>query len=107
MYGLQSAAAIRYSTRCDFSEPGITRKAQVRFSTPQVASVGAQKPGIRREYEFTVLAIIASTSGISCCCPPMNQRILSEILCGFFASWKTDLPSLPFSEIWIWPDWPG
>ena len=26
----------------------IARKAQVRFSIPQVASVGAQKPGIRR-----------------------------------------------------------
>jgi hypothetical protein len=44
-----SAAAMRYSTRCDFSEPGMTRSAQVRFSTPQVALVGAQKPGIRRE----------------------------------------------------------
>ena len=38
----------RYSTRCDLALPGITRSAHVRFSTPQVASVGAQKPGIRR-----------------------------------------------------------
>ena len=30
------------------ASPGMTRSAQVRFSTPQVASVGAQKPGIRR-----------------------------------------------------------
>ena len=33
---------------CDFSEPGIARKAQVRFSMPQEAWVGAQKPGISR-----------------------------------------------------------
>jgi hypothetical protein len=39
---------MRYSTRCDFAEPGMTRRAVVRFSTPQVASVGAQKPGISR-----------------------------------------------------------
>ena len=47
-YGLASAAAIRYSTRWHLAEPGMTRSAQVRFSTPQLASVGAQKPGIRR-----------------------------------------------------------
>src|SRR6185369_5785879 len=74
--------------RCDFSEPGMTRSAQVRFSTPQVASVGAQNPGISREYEFTVLAIIDSSSGISACWPPMNQRCLSEMLCSFFGSWN-------------------
>ena len=34
--------------RCDFADPGMTRRAQVRFSTPQVAWVGAQKPGISR-----------------------------------------------------------
>ena len=33
---------------CDFSEPGMTRSAVVRFSTPQAESVGAQKPGISR-----------------------------------------------------------
>ena len=48
IYGLMSAAATRYSTRCDFSEPGMTRSAVVRFSTPQAESVGAQKPGISR-----------------------------------------------------------
>ncbi len=42
--------------RCDFGEPGITRSAVVRFSTPQVACVGAQKPGTRREKAFTVCA---------------------------------------------------
>ncbi len=44
-----SAAAMRYSTRCECGPPGITRSAVVRFSQPQVAEVGAQKPGIRRE----------------------------------------------------------
>ena len=71
-YGFMSAAAMRYSTRCDFSEPGMTRSAQVRFSTPQVALVGAQKPGMSREYELTVLATIESSSGISICWPPMK-----------------------------------
>ena len=49
MYGLMSAAAIRYSTRWLDGPPRITRSAVVRFSTPQVAEVGAQKPGTRRE----------------------------------------------------------
>ena len=39
---------IRISTRCDLALPGITRSAQVRLSIPQLASVGAQKPGMRR-----------------------------------------------------------
>ena len=47
-YGLVSAAAIRYSMRWLLGEPGMTRKATVRFSTPQVAFVGAQAPGTRR-----------------------------------------------------------
>ena len=43
-----SAAAIRYSIRCALGEPPMMRSAQVRFSTPQLAWVGAQKPGISR-----------------------------------------------------------
>src|SRR5215468_3037828 len=31
-YGLMSAAAMRYSTRCDLADPGIARNAQVRLS---------------------------------------------------------------------------
>ena len=72
MYGLASAAATRYSTRCDFALPGMTRSAQVRLSTLQVESVGAQKPGISRVYELTVGETIASSSGISFCWPPTN-----------------------------------
>jgi hypothetical protein len=46
---LISAAAMRYSTRWLDAPPGMTRNAVVRFSTPQVADVGAQNPGMRRE----------------------------------------------------------
>ena len=49
IYGLMSAAAIRYSTRWLFGPPWMTRSAVVRFSTPQVAAVGAQNPGTSRE----------------------------------------------------------
>ena len=45
----------------------MTRNAQVRFSYPQLAEVGAQKPGTILVYELIVGAIIASSSGISCC----------------------------------------
>src|SRR5664279_2453057 len=100
-----SAAAIRYSTRCDFSEPVIARSAQVRFSRPQVASVGAQKPGMSRVYEFTVQATIASSSGIKACWPPIHQRMTSEMPFGLLGSWNTPLP-FSVSEQWMWPDWP-
>jgi hypothetical protein len=62
-----SAAAMRYSTRCDFSDPGMTRSAVVLFSTPQAASVGAQKPGIRRELGIHRATHHRSSSGIGAC----------------------------------------
>src|SRR5262245_38827662 len=85
-YGFASAAATRYSTRCDFGLPGITRSAVVRLSTLHAESVGAQNPGIRRVYEFTVGETIASSSGINFCKPPTNQRCVSLIVKGFCAS---------------------
>src|SRR6185369_10155417 len=85
-YGFASAAATRYSTRCDFALPGITRNAHVRLSTLHAESVGAQNPGMSRVYEFTVGDTIASSSGISFCCPPMNHRMVSLIVNGLFAS---------------------
>ena len=63
----------------DFALPGMTRNAHVLFSTPAVESVGAQKPGIKRVYEFTVGATMASSSGISFCWPPMKWRMVSLI----------------------------
>src|SRR5262245_2136536 len=102
-----SAAAIRYSTRWLFGEPGMTRSAHVRFSTPQLASVGAQNPGMSREYAFTVEATIASNSGSSACCPPTNQRIACDMEAGAPSSWKTGLPDLSLSETCRCPDCPG
>ena len=41
-YGLMSEPETRTSTRVDFGPPGMTRKATVRLSIPQVTLVGAQ-----------------------------------------------------------------
>ena len=43
-YGFASAPDTRHSRRCDFGEPGISRIAVVRFSTPHVNAVGAHAP---------------------------------------------------------------
>ena len=74
------------------------RSAQVRFSTPTVESVGAQKPGISRVYELIVGETIASSSGISFCWPPTKCRMVSLIECGWPASWNTGLPSPCLSD---------
>ena len=47
-YGFMSAAAKRYSTRVEAGDPRMTRRAVVRFSTPQVAMVGDQAPRTMR-----------------------------------------------------------
>ena len=60
-----SAAAWRYSMRVALALPGMARSAVVRFSTPQVAVVGAQAPSTMRLYEFTVGAMTAVSSGMS------------------------------------------
>ncbi len=77
MYGFASAAAMRNSTRWELSLPVMTRSAQVRLSTPQLASVGAQKPGISRVNALTVGAIMASSSPMSFCWPPTKWRMVS------------------------------
>ena len=41
-YGFASAPGCRYSIRVAFGEPPMSRTAQVRFSRPHVAVVGAQ-----------------------------------------------------------------
>src|ERR1700730_13590375 len=103
MYGLASAAATRYSTRCDFGLPEMTRRAHVRLSTLHAESVGAQNPGINRVYELTVGEIMARNSGMSCCWPPRNQRMTSLIPCGALASWNTGLPAASRSDMWMCP----
>ncbi len=51
---------------------------------------------------------MASSSGMSLCCPPTNQRISSEMLWGLPASWNTGLPSdFRCSDVWMWPLCPG
>ena len=57
-----SAAAIRYSTRWLLAPPWITRNAQVRFSTPQVAVVGAQDERLGQRVVAVVVAEGAVTS---------------------------------------------
>ena len=50
---------------------------------------------------------MASSSGISACWPPMNQRMASDMSCGLDGSWKTLPPSASRSEMCRWPLWPG
>ena len=64
-----SAAANRYSTRVEAGDPGMTRSAVVRFSTPQVAMVGDHAPRTMRLYELTVGAMSAVIAGSSATCP--------------------------------------
>src|SRR5437868_15496357 len=82
MYGFMSAAAKRYSTRVDCGEPGMTRSAVVRFSTPQVAIVGDQAPRTIRSYEMLIGAISAVKTGISATCPATKCCIALLIACG-------------------------
>src|SRR5690606_18689953 len=80
---------------------------QVRFSIPQLAVVGAQKPGMSRVNELTVGATIESSSGISACCPPTNQRMMSDMPWGALSFENTGPPPLSVSDTWRCPDWPG
>ena len=52
---------MRYSTRWLDAPPGMTRSAQVRFSIPQVASVGAGRP-IQRSQDTVSGGTSANTS---------------------------------------------
>ena len=99
-----SAAAIRYSMRVALALPGIARSAVVRFSTPQVAVVGAQVPSTMRLYEFTVGATTAVSSGMSETCPATACSI------------AFDMPPAPSAntffcpshrERWMCPEQPG
>ena len=100
MYGLMSAAAIRYSTRCElFPDPVMTRSAQVRFSKPHVVVQQPRKSGDQPGVGIRVHAIIASSSGVGGGPPrPIHQRMTSETPRIFYGVMKHQLPSLVTSS---------
>src|SRR5262249_31434384 len=102
-----SAAANRYSTRVDEGEPGMTRSAVVRFSTPHVAIVGLQAPRTIRLYELIVGAISAVIACISATWPATYCAISLLMPLVPRPSWKSGSPCSDQSDWWRCPEQPG
>src|SRR5678809_295623 len=87
-YGLLAPQGIRFSTWVFAPRIPLIRSPTVRFSSPQVALVGANEYSLKRLAQLTVGAYRAVKAGAWASCPAINWRAGVESPSGPWGSWK-------------------